>query len=178
MTSDLVLFYVAALVALGASVQLLRSREPRAALRWFAVAVAAVAAVELLLLAPFVAIAAIFAGACLVAIFAFVGELAGPSAAASSGHGRRSLLLGTATIGVLAWVFFGTWGRQLAFPGHDLAPGASFGGLRQLSAGVASDKLALSIALPLLLFVGALGAIALASRAESEPGEGDRPTPR
>jgi NADH:ubiquinone oxidoreductase subunit 6 (subunit J) len=175
MTPDLVLFDVAALIALGAAVQLLRCREPRAAIRWFAVAVAAVAAVELLLLAPFVAVAALFAGACLVAIFVFVSDLAGPSVAASGGRRRRTLLLGAATIGVLAWVFFGTWGRQLAFPGHDLAPGASFGGLRQLSAGVASDKLVLSVALPLLLFVGALGAVALASRAESEPSDGDRP---
>jgi len=178
MTPDLVLFYVAAAVALGAALQLLRSREPRAAIRWFAVAIAAVAAVELLLLAPFVAIAAVFAGACLVAIFAFVSELAGPSAATSGRRRGRSLLLGAAMIGVLAWVFFGTWGRQLAFPGHDLAPGASFGGLRQLSAGVASDQLTLSIALPLLLFVGALGAVGLASRAEADEHDEGRPAPR
>ncbi len=169
MTPTLVLFYVAAAVALGAAVQLLRSREPAAALRWFAVIIAAVAAVELLLLAPFVAIAAVFAGASSVAIFTFVSGLSDPAPTAGSARSRRSLLLGAAMIGVLAWVFFGTWGRQLAFPGHDLAPGAAFGGLRQLAAGVAGEQLSLSIALPLLLFVGALGALALISRAEAEP---------
>ncbi len=167
MTPALALFYVAAALALGASLLLLRSRDPAHALRWFAIAIASVAAVEFLLLAPWVAIATAFVGAFGVALLRVVGTLSRPDRGAL--RRRSELALGSLMVGLLAWIFVGTWGRQLAFPGHDLAPGTAFGGLRQLAASIAGEQLTLSLALPLLLFIGALGALSLLDRQSAEP---------
>ncbi|HGG56790.1 MAG TPA: hypothetical protein ENK31_03220 [Nannocystis exedens] len=171
MTPALALFYAAAAITLGAALQMIRSRETAQGLRWFALAIAGIAAVEFLLLAPWVAIATAFVGACGFAIFSAssVGAFSAPD---HGGRRRRSeFVFGSLAVGLLAWIFVGTWGRQLAFPGHDLAPGTAFSGLRQLATSIASEQLTLSLALPLLLFIGALGALALFDR------EGDKPAP-
>jgi len=169
MSAPLVLFYLAAAVALGAAVQLLRSQDPTAAARWFAVTLVAVAAVEVLLLAPWVALAAAFAGLSIFALFTFVGGFTGSGGADRGARRRRlGLALGVLLLGLLAWVLVGTWARQLAFPGHDLAPGAAFGGLRQLSTELGGELGTLAFALPLLLFTGALGAVGLVSRGEAD----------
>ncbi|MCA9657183.1 MAG: hypothetical protein KC486_02465 [Myxococcales bacterium] len=175
MTPTLALFYAAALCALGSVGMVLRSREPRQAIRWLAVTLAAVAAIELLLLAPWVAIAAATAGAVVLAVFGFVGQLgrAGigrPRPDERPSRRRLELVLGLLLLAASAWILLGTWGRQLAFPGHDLAPGAAFGGLGQLAAAAEGERLALAFALPLMIFAGALGALTLVDRAQSERG--------
>ncbi|MEZ4384218.1 MAG: hypothetical protein R3A79_22990 [Nannocystaceae bacterium] len=176
MTATLVLFYVAALVALGSVGMLLRSREPRAAVRWMAATLAAVAAIELLLLAPWVAIAASVAGAMVLALFGFASQLSAggdaepPRPPESARRRRLEIVAGLVLLAGIAWILLGTWGRQLAFPGHDLAPGAAFGGLRQLAAAAEGERLALAFALPLLLFAGVLGALTLVDRGQGERG--------
>jgi NADH:ubiquinone oxidoreductase subunit 6 (subunit J) len=176
MTPTLALFYAAALCALGSVGMALRSREPRLALRWFAVTLAAVAAIELLLLAPWVAIAAATAGAVVLAVFGFIDQLGRPAGEARPrprerrSRRRLELLLGLLLVAAIAWILLGTWGRQLAFPGHDLAPGSAFGGLGQLAAAAEGERLALAFALPLLIFAGALGALSLVDRAQAERG--------
>lgn len=176
MTPTLALFYGAALCALGSIGMVLRSREPRLAIRWFAVTLAAVAAIEFLLLAPWVAIAAATAGAVVLAVFSFIGQLgrAGeatlPRPPERRSRRRLELVLGLVLLAAIAWILLGTWGRQLAFPGHDLAPGAAFGGLRQLAAAAEGERLALAFALPLMIFAGVLGALSLADRAQAERG--------
>lgn len=176
MTPTLALFYAAALVALGSVGMVLRSREPRLAIRWLAVTLAAVAAIELLLLAPWVAIAAATAGAVVLALLGFIGQLGRREA---EGHPRPrerpsrrrvELALGLLLVAGIAWILLGTWGRQLAFPGHDLAPGAAFGGLGQLAAAAEGERLALAFALPLMIFAGALGALTLVDQAQAERG--------
>ncbi len=171
MTPALALFYAAAALTLGAALLMLRSREPAQALRWFALAIAGVAAVEFLLLAPWVAIATAFVGASGFAIFRAVVALSDPDR--GTARRRSEFVLGALMVALLAWMFVGTWGRQLAFPGHDLAPGTAFGGLRQLATSIASEQLTLSLALPLLLFIGALGALSLIDQvsATSAPDE-------
>ncbi|MCB9567177.1 MAG: hypothetical protein H6710_08215 [Myxococcales bacterium] len=159
MTASLVLFYIAAALGLAGAIQALRSREPRAALRALAVVIGAAVAVDLLLVAPWVALFAAIAGGLVIAVMNLASGLGGDAPAGP--RRRRATIAGLALIAGLTWIFLGTWGRQLAFPGHDLAPGASFGSLRQAATALAGETLTLPLALPLLLFAGLVGALAL-----------------
>ncbi|MBK8260652.1 MAG: hypothetical protein IPK80_04870 [Nannocystis sp.] len=64
-------------------------------------------------------------------------------------------------VAALAWVLTGTWARQHAWPGQELAPSAGFGGLSALTSALADPHLGALIAVVLLVLVAAVGGLAL-----------------
>ena len=97
---------------------------------------------------------------------------AGPADSPSPARpARRRLVLALAAAAFLAFILTGTWARQLAWPGHQLAGDASFGGLRELASALAGHHLVLALALPLLIAIAAVGGAAILDDARAEEQE-------
>lgn len=170
MTGSLAIFYVAAGVTLVGAAGAVSRRTPAEALRWFAVALAGAATVAILVQAPLVALVLVVASGWGLALLALGADKDGPAGALATAEGatgrRGSTIAAAVALGLLAWVFLGTWGRQQAFPGHDLAPGASFGGVRELASAAAGELMSLWIAAPLLILAAVLVGVAVVDAPE------------
>lgn len=191
MSPQLLVFYAAAALALlGALLALTRTR-PQAALRWFGLTLGALVVIEHQLIAPTIALLSLLffaAAAAYLAVIAGHAEAAAlapltapPTAAAPSlapppalspppAAAPRRLRRTRATyaralpllaVAALAWVLTGTWARQHAWPGQELAPSAGFGGLSALTSALAGPHLGALIAVVLLVLVAAVGGLAL-----------------
>ncbi|MEZ4454792.1 MAG: hypothetical protein R3B09_35405, partial [Nannocystaceae bacterium] len=162
----LVIFYAAGALSLIGALVAVSRRGARAAIAGHVAAVAGVATIAVQVLAPLVAIVLAVATAWSLALLARAAEAdagaADPAEIEASRLRRWAPRIAAALgLGLLAWVFLGTWGRQQAFAGHDLAGGASFGGVRELASAASADLAGLWIVAPLLLLAAALGAVAL-----------------
>lgn len=180
MTGALAIFYVAGALTLAGALLAVSRREATAAIGGYAMALAGAATIAILLHAPLVAIVLAVASAWGLALLALAARgQADDADADADGHAaeivrtgarardRRWTTIGAAIgLALLGWVFVGTWGRQQAFPGHDLAPGASFGGVRELASAAGSELASLWIAAPLLILAAILAGLALADAEE------------
>jgi hypothetical protein len=172
MSPQLLVFYAAAALALlGALLALTRTR-PQAALRWFGLTLGALVVIEHQLIAPTIALLSLLffaAAAAYLAVIAGHAEATPPASAALNPPARRLRLtratyaraLPLLAVLALAWVFTGTWARQHAWPGQELAPSAGFGGLSALTSALAGPHIGALIAVVLLVLVAAVGGLAL-----------------
>lgn len=182
MTGALAIFYVAGALTLAGALLAVSRREATAAIGGYAMALAGAATIAILLHAPLVAIVLAVASAWGLALLALAargqtddadadadpnGRAAEIVRTGARARDRRWTTIGAAIgLALLGWVFVGTWGRQQAFPGHDLAPGASFGGVRELASAAGSELASLWIAAPLLILAAILAGLALADAEE------------
>jgi len=168
LTSDLILFFVLALVAIGAAVGMLLSRNAVHSALFLIVNFAVVSVFFLILGAPFIAMVqvTVYAGAIMV-LFLFVIMLLGAerlrqSSTALSRQAWWAFFLGLLFLGAVAVYVFVAWGGGSLPPAFATAEAArKFGGPLSIGQVLFSKYLLPFELTSLLLLVGMIGAVVL-----------------